>query len=363
MRNRKKRTRIAFFATKFTAALLCLLLLFSLFGCKRGSDVPLSDGLSLIEGEPIYDSDVAMQTDHFTVTPGMMAFFFYSYGGELLVEMEKTVPFDSSKTLHEQIFRDELTFYDVLMNSTLQKVSEMLIYCEAAKEAGVTLTAEQKTAIASEITALRMDAATNGMEADPYLQRFYGPLMTVQDLQSVYECEALATAYSATVTDELEGAITEDRIEGYVRDHGLSDKTPSRNIAYLAIPYAAGVADESKVSTVLAALQNAPKLDTLQGFSSMGSFGSEQDLAPENTGVSAISEWLFAGGRAVGDYGRVEAGGATYILIYTDNGMSYAEVSARMSLYDAAYADWYNGWVERLTFGYNYDILDSYDIT
>ena len=43
--------------------------------------------------------------------------------------------------------------------------------------------------------------------------------------------------------------------------------------------------------------------------------------------------------------------------------MTYAEVEARRALFDSAYATWYNGWVEALTFGYNYDCLDSYDVS
>jgi uncharacterized protein YerC len=316
----------------------------------------------MIEGEPVHDSGVAMKTDHFTVTPGMMAYFFYSYGGALMAEMEKQVPYDKTKTLHDQTFKDGLSWYDVLMNSTLKRVSEMLIYCEAAKEAGVSLSEAQQASIENRMSSLRIEAASYRMELDPYLQRFYGPRITSSDLRTVYEYEALATAHSATVNKMLEDGITQEKIEAYAAEHGLNDATLSRNIAYLAIPYVGNAANEAAVSAVMAAMGSAPDADTLQG-SDKGSFGEERNLTPDNTGVTAISDWLFASGRAVGDWGRVEGVGATYILIYTGNGMSFAHVSARMRLYDNAFADWYNGWVERLCFGYNYDILDSYDIS
>ena len=76
-------------STRFLTTVLALLMLFSLASCKKGSDAPLSPGLSMIEGEPVYDENVAMQTDHFTVTPGMMAYFFYDYGGEVLLGLEQ----------------------------------------------------------------------------------------------------------------------------------------------------------------------------------------------------------------------------------------------------------------------------------
>lgn len=317
----------------------------------------------MIEGVPIYDETVAMQTDHFTVTPGMMAYLFYGYGGALIAEMEKEVPYDGTKTLHDQIYKNGLSFYDVLMNSTLQKASEMLIYCEAAKAAGVDLSDEQRASLENTMMSLRFEAASYSMELDAYLQRFYGPLITAADLQRVYEYEALAAAYSATVTKMLEDAITAEQIKAYAAEHGLTDDTPSRSIAYLAIPYVNGAANETAVVAAYNAVKDAPIPSTLAAFTDKGSYGEEKDLTRDNMGVQALEKWLFDEASSVGDYGRVETAGATYILIYTGNGMSFAEVSARMSLYDNAFADWYNGWVERLTFGYNYDILDRYDIT
>jgi hypothetical protein len=357
----KKGNRMAFFAARVLCIGLLLAIAMPIVACSRGSDVPLSAGLSMIEGVPVYDDAVAMRTDHFTVTPGMMSYWFYSYGGALIVEMEKQVPYDATRSLHDQSYRDGRSFYDVLMNSTLQKISEMLIYCEAADRAGIALSAEQQGAIESRMTSLRYEAATYGMEAEAYLQRLFGPLMTATDLQRCYELETLASEHSRTINRDLESAISIEQIKEYAKANGLSDDTPARNMAYLVIPYAGGKPNEATVSRVLEALRAAPVPQTLRD-SGVGSYGEESSLTPSNTGVAAISQWLFSDGRNVGDHGRVEAGNVTYVLIYTGNGMSFAEAEARMRLYDSAYAAWYNGWVEQLCFGYNYDVLDSYDI-
>lgn len=334
-----------------------------LAGCKKGSDVPLSPGLSMIEGEPVYDESVALKTDHFTVTPGMMAYFFYDYGGRLMEIMEKNKTYDPSKSLKEQTYADGLSWYDVMMNETLAKVSEMLIYCEAAKDAGVALTAEQEATVEREISALAMNAAAYYKKtADEYLQGLYGPLMNSEELRSVLRLELLANSYSLTVNGQLEQGIDEQAIEAYIRAHGSGDSTPSRNISYIAIPYSNGAPNEGKVTAVTTALAANPGHETLTTFTADGTVGKEQNLTPDNTDVASIKTWLFAEGRKVLDYGRAEVDGYTYVMIYTGNGMSYGQVAARMSLYDAAFAEWYNGWVDRLSFGYNYDILDGYDI-
>lgn len=359
----KKNRMQAVFGRGAALFLALVLAVLPLAGCKKGSDVPLSPGLSMIEGEPVYDEDVAMKTDHFTVTPAMMAFFFYDYGGELMAVMEQNKPYDPEKSLHEQMYNDTRSWYDVMMNETLAKVSQMLIYCEAAKAEGVDLTAEQETAVEQEITTLAMNAAAYyGKTADEYLQGLYGPQMNSEALRQVLRLELLANSFSLTVNSRLESGITADAIDAYAAEHGLTDKTPSRNISYVAIPYTGGKPNEAKITAVQAALAKAPTHETLNGFSNELTVEKERDLTPDNTGSESVAAWLFAEGRRVGDYGRAEVGDFTYVLIYTGNGMSYAQASARMSLYDNAFAEWYNSWVERLHFGYNYDVLDGYDV-
>ena len=349
--------------TRVLMTVLAFCLLLSLASCKKGSDVPLSAGLSMIEGEPVHDENVALRTDHFTVTPGMMAYFFYDYGGEVLVAMEQSKPFDPSKSLHDQAFDEQRSFYDVIMNATLQKVSELLIYCEAARAAGVDLTDDQRASIEQELYTLTMTAAMDSQTADAYLQARYGPLISKDAFKQVLELELLASAYSLKVNRELENGISEAQIEACAKEKGLNDTTPSRNMAYMVIPYVNGKTDEAKIGEVLAALQASPRQETLQAYSADFTIGSEANLTPDNVGITTIKEWLFDVSRVKGDFGRVAGEGCTYVVIYTDNGMSYGHVSARMYLYDAAYAAWYNGWVESLHFGYNYDVIDGYDVS
>ena len=348
---------------RFLASFLLLALLLSLFACQRGSDMPLSPGLKVIEGKPIYDEGVAMSTDHFTVTPGMMAYFFYDYGGRLMVQMEQNKAYDQTRSLHDQIYEDGLSWYDVIMNATLERVCEMLIYCEAAHAAGVELTEAQITTVNEELTRLAMDAAAiYSKTLDEYCQSLYGPLMSAADLRSVLECELLANSYSFTVRKTLEDGITDEMVQDALAHLSLRDNTPSCNISYIAVPYVNGKANDAKVNEILAALKASPIAETLSGYSSAGTVGSESNLIPDNTSIKALSDWLFGAGRRVGDHGRVEEGTHTYVVLYTGNGMTYSEVSMRMHLYDTAYADWYNGWVEALDFGYNYDIIDGYDV-
>ena len=347
---------------------ICLILLAALFlslgACKKkGSDAPLTPGLSTIEGEPVHDDGVAVRTDNYTVTPGMMAYFFYTYGVTCLAAMNETVPYDKTKTLHEQMYTETLSFYDAIMNETLDRVTRMLICCEAARAEGALLTDEEKSAVEQSITGYRVTAAVNyDKTLADYLKATYGPLMGEDDLRAVLELETLANRFSRTVSARLEGEITSEQALAYAGEHGLADATPSRNIEYLFLPFESGAAPEEKIAEAANAMQRSPTSETLRGLSRLGTVGAEADMTPDNAGIGEIGNWLFAADRRVGDWGRVDLSGATYILLYTGNGASYGEVAARMRLFDAAYAAWREEWVKTLTFGYNYDCLDGYDV-
>lgn len=349
-------------ACRASALLFCLILLAGALLSCRGSDVPLTPGLSLIKGVPVYEADVAMKTDHVTVTPGMMGYFFYTYGATVLAGLETQKPFDENQRLHDQMYSETQSFYDAIMSETIAHISYMLICCEAARAEGVTLSEAQRTELENRITGYRMEAAASyGITIEAYLQGLYGPRMTEEDLRAVLELEMLANSFSTTVSKRLEDGVTEAQVAAYMSEKGIFDKTPSRNIAFLFLPFEGGKPAESKIADVSAAMTLSPAAATLQA-QTVGTYGKEENLTPTNSGITVIGEWLFATERAVGDWTRLDTEGATYILIYTGNGMSYGEVQARRDLYDHAFSTWYNGWVETLTFGYNYDCLDSYDV-
>lgn len=324
----------------------------------------MTPGLQTIEGVPVHDKDVAVKTDHYTVTPGMMGYFFYTCALDVLEQIKQTKEYDETKLLHDQMYDESRSYYDMIMNEALAHVCKMLIYCEAARAEGVTLSDEERLEVEEMLTAERVKAARDySLEFSAYLKRVYGPQMTVKDMQSILEMETLASSFSQVVSDRMEASVTPEQVQAYLDAKESIDRTPSRNISFLYIPFAAGKVNAASVNRACEAMQKTPTVEALKELAELGSFSEEPNLTPKNSGVPGITSWLFAKERSIGDWGRVDVEGATYILLYTGNGLGYDEVAARMELFDAAYAAWHNSFVEALEFGYNYDCLDGYDLS
>lgn len=359
---RRRAVRAVLCVCVAAAMLLCA-------SCRKkeqgGSKVPLSPGLSLIEGSAIHEDGVALRTEHYTVTDGMLAYYFYGYGLSVMQEMEKNKTYDSSKNLHSQMYSETESWYDTIMNNVLAAVCRTLVYCEgAAAEGKAELTDEAKEAIEQQLYTLRFRAAAeNSEDLTTYLRRSYGPLITENDLATALRYEAIATRFSADLNSRLEGEIPAEKALSYAAEHNLSDETPSRNLEYLVVGGTTEAAVKENAAAALAAVKQKPVAGTLETLSAYGTAYRENNMIPENAGVAAIADWLFESGRKPGDTGSVTADGQTFVLLFTGNGVTKGEVRGRMALFDLAYAEWYNALVGTLHFEYNYDVIDGYDVS
>lgn len=347
--------------------LLCVLILLTA-ACKKDKKLtpePLSPGLSLISGYAMNEEGVAVRTEHYSISEGVLAYFFYGYGLEVMEQMERNATYDTGKNLHGQMYTETESWYDAIMNEVLKRVCQILVYCEAAYDAGCAeLSEEELAGIEESVYELRYNAAAlYSMELTAYLQNRYGPKMTEADLVTALRLQELAGRYSVTLNAELEAGISAAEALSYAEAHNLSDEAPSRNIAYLIVSGNSADAVQKNAAAATEALQKATTRETMEGLTAYGTPGAEENLIYENTGVSAIRDWLFESGRRVGDVGTVTSGDVTYLLCYTgDSATTRGEMLARMELFNARHDEWYRGLAGKLSFGYNYDIIDSYDV-
>lgn len=361
------KNRIWLFMRAIICAVLCVSVLAAAVACRKDpgkTDGPRSPGLSLIEGYAMDEDGVAIRTEHYSVSAGVLAYFFYGYGLEVMRQMEKAMPYDSTKTLHEQMYTETESWYDTIMNAVLERVCRMMIYCEGAYDAGqAELPEDVLQEIEQNVYQVRYNAAALYKEdLTAYLQRYYGPDITEADFYTVLRMQAIAGRYSGMLNAGLEAGISPAEALSYAEAHNLSDGELSRSIAYLTVSGSSADAVSGNATAAKKAVMKNPTKETVESLTQYGTPSAEDNLIYENTGITVIRDWLFADGRRVGDIGVVSDSDATYLLLYTGNGVSRGEMLARMAIFDERYAEWYNGLVGKLNFGYNYDIIDSYDV-
>lgn len=190
-----------------------------------------SVALSLLATNGVFGRlNTVVRSDNYKVNANMMAYYFYtnyndfysnysSYIGDML---------DTSVSLKEQNYSEAtettpaVTWYDYFMDQTVESVKSLLYYCEEADALGVELDETDLAEIDEAINTLSMTASTNGYSLNAYISSIYGPGVQKTDLVKAMKYSALATKCMNHITEDLEGKITDDRIDStYAEDKKL----------------------------------------------------------------------------------------------------------------------------------------------
>lgn len=97
---------------------------------------------------------------------------------------------------------------DDFADPALATAKELLVLCEGAKSAGLTLDSEDETAIEETLAEYKGDFAGA-----------FGTGIKEKDVRKSLELQTLASKYYDKYTEELEAAITDEEIQKYIADH------------------------------------------------------------------------------------------------------------------------------------------------
>ncbi len=280
----------------------------------------------------ILRSQIAAKSENFEVDGVMMSYFFNSavspynsYFSYLGV--------DTTKSLKDQAFSEEQSWFDYFAESTKTTVGELLSLCEYAKANGIELTDEAKASVDETIKTIEANAALGGYTLDQYLLAAFGSGMKVKDVRACLELSALAElAYDAYI-ETLD--YTDEELQAYYE----ANKEKFDGIDYIdyAIPASDftvygedGKATSETADDIAAAKAEAEKFaaaESVEEFKSLiaaylnehhadheGHSELENDQAAEDAYVrhavassitdEELSKWAFAA--AVGDT-KIEA--------------------------------------------------------
>lgn len=163
-----------------------------------------------------------MKSDNFRVTENMMNYYAKSQYSSFVQENSSYLSaygLDTGKALEDQAYSTDAngnvtkTWRDVMMESTVEQVKEILVYCEAAKAAGFELDDEAKQSIEDQLSMYEVYATYYSMSADNYIAANYGKGMKLKDIRAAVELATLATAYSEKIGTDIESAISKDDIK------------------------------------------------------------------------------------------------------------------------------------------------------
>lgn len=183
-------------------------------------------------------SSLAMGIDDIKVNRNMMAYYFRtnyvnqlnqlssyaSYFGGSSSDPYAAMGLDVNKSLKDQIYAPfgmssgTASWYDTILNSTKNQVTEYLIYAAAAKEAGIALTDEDRKTIETNldnvIYNIMMSTGAYSYSYDACCELAFGDGVTADDVRDALELQMLATKMSNYLGDKITSDIKadEDRI-------------------------------------------------------------------------------------------------------------------------------------------------------
>lgn len=283
--------------------------------------------------------EVAAQSENYTVNGSMMTYFFYSNYSQYASYFSQ-MGLDTQYTLKSQ-YADEdngITWFDYMATLTQSYVGEVLALCEAANEAGLTLTEEDMTNIDATITAMEESAEELGYTMETYLMAMFGSGVKEDDIRDALELVTLSGNYYNQFNDAL--TYTDKQYEDYYEANKSSYQTVDFITCTIKqddfiekdengnplgnITEAAGKAKEYAESIAASTNVEDFKNAVLAYYTDVKGASAEDAQASLDaltlTGVTAnvgntASDWAFSA--KAGDTTIVDAsGGATYDVYY-----------------------------------------------
>ena len=239
--------------------------------------------------------------------------------------------FDRSRPTKGQTMPNGDDWQDFFKEKTVDYISELLVLCNAANEAGIKITAED--GLDEKLARFKAECEKRySVSFEEYLDSTYGGAVDEQSFKHCLSLEMLANKYLESVNGEFYD-ISDAQIAEYIsKNIETPDNTATRSLYAVLLT---GDGAENRADELLSKLGE-------NDFSTLAKEFSESDeILYENCKkgdmIGEIDAWLYAEGRAVGDVGTVRSGKALYILCYFEDGLTVSELEARYAIAKAAY--------------------------
>ena len=271
--------RIVSFILAIVFAMGCVC---GLTACNDGSDAPETDipETNTSETEVPKESDdkdnadiilrqiIVAETQDIKVTGAMMAFLFSTnvqqYSTYLsMLGVNSTI---SLKSQTCPLLSDTNgTWFDYFVKTTEAQITELLVFAQGAKDAGIELTAEEQKSIDDIMADIEAESKSYGYpDINTYLLAVTGNAINLSDVRDCYELNALANKYYAQFIDSLE-ATREEREAYYIENADSIDHVDIYKYNVLASDFE-GETEDQKITLARAHAEDLAAINEVDDF-------------------------------------------------------------------------------------------------
>ncbi|MBQ8387697.1 MAG: hypothetical protein IJX46_02080 [Clostridia bacterium] len=309
------------------------------------------------------EAEVALSTENVKIGKGELAYFFAhtvdnATAGFTTAQLAE-LGLDLDKPLKEQNYDGKNTWFDVFMAGTVEYVKEVLLLCEAARAAGVSLT--ETDGAEKKLDAFRAECEKKyGVSFEAYLSASFYGYTDEESYRHAVELEMLAQKFIKIRREEIYSSISDGRVAEYIESNGLTvDDTPTRNLMMIYFE-SDGESRAREFTDSFAPFDSGEFAELAVEHSDSREYLYENccegDMSPK------INAWLYANARQVGDFGVVVDGDSAFVLYYASEGRTVSDWDAILALAEQDYKAWLGGLEKKFPLNVNEDIINSLDI-
>ncbi len=197
-------------AKRIFAAALSAALLFSvaLTGCnnEESSSTDNSNSQSSVSQVTIDDIPDAVKSENYQISLAFVSYMFNDMYKNYYSSWQYYYGFDPTRSLKEQYTPESgssQTWYDYLLNLVEEQLKQVLVFAEAAKAEGMTLTEEEQKSISDQLSDLSDRANESSKSMEDYIAEQCGPGVTEADLKNYSEIMLLAQKYYKQLSESF----------------------------------------------------------------------------------------------------------------------------------------------------------------
>lgn len=255
---------------------------------------------------------------------------------------------DPNKPLDEQNYAENQTWEQYFEETAFEQLQQMAILNDLGKQAGWSLSAEQKAEIDANIEGLKSSAASQGYsDYKAYIRAMYGKGITEKRLRQLLETSFYATYYSQDLTDGWKAGYTDEEKAAYY--DGVRGEYDL--VSFMEYFVSGAADDEAGIDAATAMASASATAANIAGAADQATFAEAVQLyAPEDqkatyadpdaclnylTAPAAMTNaewktWLTDPARFAGETKVFESTDGYYVLMYLEsNGNEYQLVNLR----------------------------------